>query len=461
MLIIMKFGGTSVGNGSTIKNVAKIISDFKKENDVVVVVSAMEGVTDSIINFAEDIHKKDVDVFIEKLKIKHEMAAKISIDNLDVLDETLRIITNILDEFGNALKRVQKKVTKKEMDYLMSFGERLSAPIICGAIKNLGIDSVVLTGNKAGIITDSNYGSAKPIKITSKKILTPLLKRKIVPVITGFIAQDEKGTVTTFGRGGSDYTASLIGADLGADEIQIWTDVDGILTADPKIVDDANLIKRISYEEVMELAFFGAKVLHPKTIKPAMDKQIPVNVRNTFKPSCEGTLIIQDKQKSHRIVKAICNIEDVALINVSGTGMMGVPGVIARVFDVLAAKDVNILMVSQGSSETNISIVIHKEDLEKSINSLEEEFRDGELIQEITYRNDICVITVVGAGMRGTYGIAARIFGAVAAFRINILMIAQGSSEVSISFVINKEHLKEAVCALHKNLIQGELEEVK
>jgi len=283
--------------------------------------------------------------------------------------------------------------------------------------------------------------------------LGPRLK-EIVPVVTGFIAGDSKGRITTLGRGGSDYTAAILGAALEADEIWIWTDVDGILTTDPRLVEDAKIIKEISYIEAMELAYFGAKVLHPKTIEPAMEKGIPVRVKNSFKPEVPGTAIVKDQEKSSDIVKAISVKGNAVLLTVSGVGMIGVPGVAARVFKALADEKVNILMISQGSSEANISMVIDKGDIDNAVRALKEEFIGANIVRDVHYNEDVSIIAVVGAGMKGTKGVAARVFRAVAEAGVNVLMIAQGSSEVNISFVVGSEDAKEAAKALHREFIK-------
>jgi aspartate kinase len=338
----------------------------------------------------------------------------------------------------------------------MSFGERLSTPIVSGALNSIGIKSKWLSGYEAGVITNSDFGKASPIwDLTNKKIkknLKPLMKDSI-PVVTGFIAGDREGRITTLGRGGSDYTAAIIGTALDVDEIWVWTDVDGIMSTNPKLVSEARTIQIISYIEAMELAFFGAKVLHPKTIEPAMEKGIPVRVRNTFNPENEGTLIVREQKESSEIVKAISVMKDVSLITVSGVGMIGVPGVAARVFGALAKEKVNILMISQGSSEVNISIVIDKSDLENAIITLKREFADKNIVREVHHDENVSVIAVIGAGMIGTRGVAARVFTAVAKAGVNVLMIAQGSSEVNISFVVSRNDAKNAAKALHDEFV--------
>jgi len=310
-------------------------------------------------------------------------------------------------------------------------------------------------------VTDSNFGEAKPLmnvtKHQVKSRIEPLLEEGVVPVITGYIAATPEGVTTTLGRGGSDYTATIIGAALGVDEVWIWTSVDGLMTSDPKIVPDAKVIPEVSFQEATEMAVFGAKVMHPRALEPAMEENIPVRIRSIFNPESLGTLIVKEQKiKPVDVVKAITLVKDVALVNVSGAGMIGAPGTAAKVFDVLGKKNINILMISQSVSEANISFIINRGLLEKAVNALEIALLGRGLIREVTAEDDICVVAVVGAGMRGTPGVASRVFSAVARRGINIRMIAQGSSELNISFVVKEVDGEEAVRAIHEEFRLGE-----
>jgi len=447
MVTVMKFGGTSIGDGKRMRHVAKIVADKKKKDkDVVVVTSAMTQITNSLI----DISKEALDVrdikrinnFVEDIKKKHEEAIEDAIKSENIKRDVRKTIYNLIDELEKVLIGVAYlgELTPKSRDYILSFGERLSAPILSGAIKDLGYSSTYLTGGEAGIITDENYGCARPIRLEVKEKVGPLLREGIIPVITGFIGSTEKGNITTLGRGGSDYSAALVGADLDADIVEIWTDVSGILTSDPRIVKNVKRIPRMSYIEAMELAYFGAKVLHPRTIEPLMEKNIPLRIKNTFDPENEGTLITNSKEESNNIIKAITAIKDVFLINIFGAGMVGVSGTAARIFSALGRADANVILISQGSSETNISIVVYGdgEEAERCLKELRGEFKNSNLIRDISIDMDVAVVSAVGAGMKGSRGIAGRLFTAVAESGANIKMIAQGSSEVNISFVIGE-----------------------
>ncbi|ACX71883.1 aspartate kinase [Methanocaldococcus vulcanius M7] len=471
MTTVMKFGGTSVGSGERIRNVAKIVKNRKKDDEnVVVVVSAMSEVTNALVNISQqaldvrDIAK--VNTFIKFIKEKHFEAIENAIKSEKIREEVKKIINGRIDELEKVLIGVAYlgELTPKSRDYILSFGERLSAPILSGALIDLGEKSISLEGGEAGIITDNNFGNARVKRLEVKERLSPLLKEGIIPVITGFIGNTEEGYITTLGRGGSDYSASLIGYGLDADIIEIWTDVSGVYTTDPRLVPTAKRIPKISYIEAMELAYFGAKVLHPRTIEPAMEKNIPILVKNTFDPENEGTLITNDMEMSDSIVKAVSAIKNVALINIFGAGMVGVSGTAARIFKALGEEDVNVILISQGSSETNISLVVGEDDVEKALKALKREFGDfgkktflnNNLIRDVSVDKDVCVISVVGAGMRGAKGIAGKIFTTVSESGANIKMIAQGSSEVNISFVIDEENLLNCVKKLHEKFIDNQ-----
>jgi aspartate kinase len=284
-----------------------------------------------------------------------------------------------------------------------------------------------------------------------KRNLEPIINAGIIPVVTGYIAHTQNASTTTLGRGGSDYTATILGSALDVDEVWIWTDVNGLMTADPKIIPLSKTIKSISYVEAMEMAYFGAKGLHPRALEPVANREILVRIKNTFKPNNFGTLIEKDKKvKLGDIVKAIAIIRDVALITVSGAGMAGTPGVASKIFGILGQNHINIIMISQGSSEANISLIIPRQSVDTAINKFELALLGGGIVREISSEKDVCVVAVVGAGMKGTPGVAARVFTTVANQGINVRMIAQGSSELNISFVVKEGDGIKTVRSLHE-----------
>ncbi len=459
--IVMKFGGTSVASGENIRRVAKIVAGtIKNEYRVVVVVSALAGITNLLVEEADQARKKDekqIQEFTRKLVEKHVATATKAIGNKNIQKEVEKAIKKTVSELEKVLIGIcyVGEITPKSRDYVMSFGERLSAPIVWGALKDLKVRTQYFTGKEAGIVTDENFGQATPLmNVTThqaKGKLWPLLEKKVVPVITGYIAATQDGVVTTLGRGGSDYTATILGVALGADEVWIWTDVDGIMTTDPKIVPSAKMLHQLSYGEAAEMAIFGAKAMHPSALEPVIEAHIPVRIRNVFNPKNLGTLIADVQEvKSKEVVKAVAMIKDVAMINIKGAAMVGAPGSYSKIFDVLGKNKINIMMVSTAVSEANISLIIRRNLLGRTLSTLEIALLGRGLVTEITSEDDVCVIAAMGANMKGTLGVASRIFAAMAQKRINIRMIAQGSSELNISFVVKEKDGKAAVQAIHK-----------
>jgi aspartate kinase len=452
--LVMKFGGVSVADGKRLRHAGELVKYFRQGNEIVVVTSALQGVTDELLDAARKAAGEgiieDVSEFIRQLTERHNQAIEKSIFNPDIVGEVQRDVVKKLNELEKAYIGIcyLGELTPRSLDYISSYGERLAAPILSGVLKDMGIESRAYTGSEAGIITDSNYGDSRPIEKTYDLIPKRLLPLDGIPVVTGFIAKDEKGVITTLGRGGSDLSASLIGAAIDADEIWFWKETSGVMTTDPKIVPEAKPIPIISYREAMELSYFGAKVLHPRAIEPAIRKGIPVRVKCTFDPEGQGTQIVHDDVQKADVIKAVTLHKNLAMLTISGAGMIGTPGIAARAFGALAKAGINIIMISQGSSEANISMVIERRQLEKAEDSLRSEF-PRELVKEIFTNSDIAAVAVVGAGMAGTPGVAARVFKAMGQAKINVLMISQGSSEHNISFVVSSSESERAVQELH------------
>jgi aspartate kinase len=459
--IVMKFGGTSVATGENIRRVASIIADsIKKDQRVVVVVSALAGVTNQLVEEAEQAKKKDekqIQEFTRKLVEKHVATATEAIKNKSIQKEVEQVIKKTVSELDKVLTGIcyVGEITPKSRDYVLSFGERLSAPIVWGALRDIKLQTQYFTGKEAGIVTDENFGAASPLmNVTTHQVkgrLEPLLEKNVVPVVTGYIAATQDGVVTTLGRGGSDYTATILSVALSADEVWIWTDVDGILTTDPKIVQSARRLPQLSYGEAAEMAIFGAKAMHPSALEPVIETHIPVRIRNVFNPENHGTLIADGQEaKSTEVVKAVAMIKDVAMINIRGAAMVGAPGSYAKIFDVMGKNNINIMMISAAVSEANISLIIRRNLLGRALSTLEIALLGRGVVNEITSEDDVCVIAVMGANMKGTLGVASRIFTTVAQKRINIRMIAQGSSELNVSFVVKEKDGVAVVRAIHE-----------
>jgi len=455
----MKFGGTAVDSSDKVRHVAQLVKSHKKGNDIVCVVSAVRGMTDGLLSIADSVKRGDktsIDEFVKKSAKIHTDIAAGAVSDKKLKGEAVAVVKKIVSELEDVLGGIVLlgEVTPKSLDYLLSFGERLSTPMVSFALQDIAIKSVHLTGKEAGILTDGNFGEARPLMDTTKlrvsHKLEPMLKQDIVPVVTGFIGADQHGNITTIGRGGSDYTATIIAASIGAEAVWLWSDVDGLMTADPKIVKDAQVLREVSFAEAMEMALFGAKYMHPRALEPVIETKIPIRIRNTFNIKHSGTVITQNPSKeSQKIVKSVSAIRHTALIDVSGGGMVGAPGTAAKIFDTLAKNRVNIMMISQSPSESSISMVVRKTDLDKATTTLELSLL-GKVIKQINIVDDVAVIAVVGSGMRGIKGVAAKVFSAVAKRGVNVIMIAQGSSELNLAFVVSDSECDESVRALHR-----------
>jgi aspartate kinase len=462
MRFLMKFGGTSVADAASISRVTDIIKQYHGSgNEVAVVISAQRGVTDQLIAVATEVvnspDSRMVGPFILTLRERHMKALEGSAK--DYVAEVAPLIEDRLEKLENILSAVHnlRELTPRSKDYIITFGERLNSLVVSAAFRQQGLPSSVLDGCEAGILTTANHGEAMALPEGEKKIknsIVPLLSTQ-VPVIMGFMGCTGKGVLTTLGRSGSDYSAAIIGAGIDADEIWIWTDVDGIMTSDPRVINDARVLDSVSYLEVMELSFFGAKVMHPRSIEPAMRKDILVRVKNTFNPDHPGTCIVRNVRDDSRVVKAITYIEKVAAININGAQMIGRPGVAKAIFSALSDSDVNVMMISQGSSEANISLIIDEAQAAAASESLAALAKQC-IVREVTLDKDVCAVAVVGSGMAGAKGTGGRIFTALGRADINVRMISQGSSEVNISFVVKQEDGPRAVRVLHDEFMLSE-----
>jgi len=459
-LQVMKFGGTSVGDADCIARAARIVAEASKLKRCVAVVSAMSGVTNKLIEAAKTAQAGNARAsqeILEQLAEKHEATLKAVVKNEAERSKVRAKMQQVFSEGkrfceGTALLR---ELSPRTLDVISSLGERLSAPLVSAAVKELGLASEAVEATEL-IVTDSYHGGADPLmEETGKKSkarILPLLEKGIVPIVTGFIGITREGELTTLGRGGSDYSATILGAALDAEDVIIWTDVDGVLTADPRLIAEAQTIPNITYREAAELAFFGAKVLHPKTLKPVVEAAIPVWIRNSFEPEKRGTKITP-KGGNGGGVKALTAIRDVTLISVGGPGIVGLPDVVGRTFSTTAEVRANVLLISQSSSQNDICFIVSSADAERTVEALRKEFAQDlkhEKVEHITVDPNIAIAAVVGENMRGTPGVAGRTFKALGNEDVNIIAIAQGSSESNISFVIEEGAVKKALHATHK-----------
>jgi aspartate kinase len=470
-MIVMKFGGTSVGSADAFAQVAAIVAQIAAAQNapgaditrpgVVVVTSAMSGVTNMLIEAAQKAARGDESfhqVQGDSLLLKHQVVAGRLIEDGAERAALTRTFEQRLGEFDRLCTSIAVlgELTNRGLDVVSGLGERMAAPLLAAVLRAHGLKAEAVDATEI-VVTDNVFGAAAPLAaLTEQRTrarLLPLIEEGIIPVVTGFIGATAEGVPTTLGRGGSDYSGAIVGAALDADEIQIWTDVNGVMTADPRAVPNARSLRQLSYEEVAELAYYGAKVLHPKTVTPAIEKKIPVRVLNTFEPDHPGTWIVEKTTADAKgTVKAITAIRQMNLITVGGRGMMGVPGIAARTFGAVARTGANVLMISQSSSEQSICFVVPESSAAAVQAELREEFArelERRYIDDIHGLPHINIVAVVGSGMRGTPGLAARVFTAVAAHGINVIAIAQGSSEANISLVVVDSDATEVVRAIH------------
>ena len=458
MKLVLKYGGTSLSSPSDIRNVAKNVASLAKNNEIVVVCSAIDGVTDDLIRIStmiEQRNKNDTTKTLDNVIKKHKQFANQTIKSSTIkkqLLEKLNIDVLELQELVRGLTLL-KEVSTRSLDYLISFGERLSDDLVSFSLQDLKNKSTALNGKEVGIVTDSNFGESRPLMDTTRirisKTLGSLLSKKIIPVVGGFAGADQHGNITTFGRGGSDYTATIIASCINADEIWLMSDVEGLMTADPKLVKNARLLNEVSYAEAIEMAQFGAKQIHPRTFEPILSKKIPMRIRSTFDTKNTGTIVTASPSaRTKRTVKCVSAIRNIGLIDLSGGITFAAPGTASKIFTTLAEKNVNVLMVSSNPSESSLSLIVKKSDLEKAVTSLEMNLL-GKTVKKIDATPSVSIVAVIGSGMRGTVGVASKVFSAVHKVNANVMMIAQGSSELNLAFVVKDSDCKSVVQSLH------------
>ena len=454
---VLKFGGTSVGTVASLKNVKQIVESGSKP--AIVVVSALGGVTDMLIatsKLATEGNPEYQTSFDNIVKRHYDI-----IDNLVPeadRDEIIRCVDVLFEELSNIYRGISliKDLSERSLNIVVSYGERLSSLIISKIIKNATLfDSrefikTVYEGGKNVLDTETTA------RLVDKTFRNTNFEIALVP---GFISTDIEGHITNLGRGGSDYTASILAANLNAETLEIWTDVDGFMTADPRLIDSAYVIDKLSYVEAMELCNFGAKVIYPPTIYPAFHKDIPLVIKNTFNPMAPGTLVSDSTSLEGKPIKGISSINDTCLITVTGLGMVGIVGINARIFNTLARNGVSVFLVSQASSENNTSFAVKNADADLAVRVLKEEFKaelqSGQL-SDIVPTHDLATVAIVGQNMKGTAGIAGKLFGTLGRNGINVIAVAQGASEINISFVIRRHQLQKTLNVIHDSLFLSE-----
>jgi aspartokinase/homoserine dehydrogenase 1 len=468
--LVMKFGGTSVGTADAMAKAAQIVKDSRADWErVVVVTSALSGVTNLLLDSAAraaqgDLH--DLPAVEKKLRTGHFDIADTLIKDRSLRDQTREEIVQLITTFTDLCRAIAVigEATPRALDAMASLGERMSVRLLAASIESLGLPARYIESTQI-VVTNAHFQNAHPnFPVTTERVrrlLLPILEDGTVVVTTGFIGATPEGAITTLGRGGSDYSAAIFGAVLPANDVWIWTDVDGVMTADPRLVPDARTLPEISYSEVAELAYYGAKVLHPKTVRPVLEAGIGLRICNTFNPDHPGTRLVANKDAvssaNGHVVKAVTAIRKQNMVTVEGGGMLGVPGVAARTFAAVASTGTSVPMITQASSEQSICFAVPSESTGMVLEALEKTFAtelSEKDIDRIWATEDVSIVTVVGVGMRSTPGVSGKIFGILGSKEVNVLAIAQGSSEVSISMVVASADTEKAVKSLHELILQ-------
>jgi bifunctional aspartokinase / homoserine dehydrogenase 1 len=450
--IVMKFGGSSVANRDRLEAVSALIA--RGEGAPAVVVSAIGKTTDQLLALGRDAERGAKDRVVCGIAALREHHQRCLVDcppeDHATIDELLHELSDLLAGIG-----LLREQTPRSRALLASFGERMSVQALAAVLNLRGVSARPIDARRF-IRTESGPESATICFDSSRELgralLLPLLYEGVVPVITGFLGANADGVTTTLGRGGSDYSATLVGRIVDAQEVVIWTDVSGILSADPRLVRGAHSLPRVSYREAAEMSYFGAKVIHPKTMLPAVEAAIPVRIRNSYEPDHPGTLISEHSPREGQGVKTVTTVHELCIVTVEGRGLAGCPGIARRIFEATEVNDVNVLMISQASSEQSVSFVIPQRDREQLVTILQDRFQlelSRGLLRPIETREPVAIASIIGQGMAGTPGVSARLFGALGTSGVNILAIAQGATELSISVAIDEGDARRAVRAIH------------
>ncbi|HLR25572.1 MAG TPA: bifunctional aspartate kinase/homoserine dehydrogenase I, partial [Fodinibius sp.] len=463
---ILKFGGSSVSSASAIRQVLQIIAEKHREGPIHVVVSALQGVTDQLERSAENASHGGTqfreplgDMEDRHISLVREL---VSVERQSAVLTKLKLFFNELDDVLHGVA-LTHELTDRIRDFVLSFGERLSAFILANALQEAGVPARFVDARDL-IKTDHGFGGARVNADQSyANIREQLANETYVGIITGFIGSTEQGVTTTLGRGGSDYTAALFGAALDADAIEKWSDVEGIMTADPRMVGQHQPITELSYEEAMELSHFGATVMYPPTVQPAMERSIPILIKNTFSPDEGGTVIKKEVPPGKSNVKGVSSIDHVSLITLKGSGMVGVSGFAARIFSALAQAKVNIIMITQASSEHTVCFAVLPGQSDRALQVLNQDFKhelEEGVIEEIQHEPDCSIVAAVGDGMKSTPGISGQLFRALGRNGINVRAIAQGSSERNISVVVKEYDLPKTLNTIHNAFFLSKIKTV-
>jgi aspartate kinase len=463
--VVMKFGGTSVGTAERIRLSAQIVADAARQHRVVVVVSALSGITDLILKSVAAARRgssAELNGHLHEIEARHEAVLNelfgsrpVTLSDGEALPTSVRSVVEQFRAFCSAVLML-RSTTPQVLDVALPIGERMSALIFAAVLQQLGLKSEFVDSARV-LVTDEHFGDASPdmeaTRSRALEVLLPIVKRSVVPVVTGYSGATRSGQPTTLGRGGSDSSATIFGAALGADEVWIWTDVDGVLTADPRICPGARTLPEITFREAIELSYYGAKVIHHKAIRPVMEAGIPVWIKNSFRPEVPGTRIAGHTSGNVFPVKAVTAVTPASLITLTTRRDIHFAEIFGRLFLRLGHDNVDVLFSTQSSSENSLGLVLRQQETEHVVTAIERLFRmelKHGLLDPIGVQNDIACIAVMGESMKGVTGILGRLFSAVAARRLSVIAVAQGASELNISFAVDAARAADAVVAVHE-----------
>jgi aspartate kinase len=461
--LVMKFGGTSVGNAERIRQSAEIVRRACREHSVVVVVSALGGITDQIVQTAKAAcvgNGEAVDAHLELIERRHREVVEelFAGRSREAVGAAVGEVLGELREFCSALLRF-RATTPQVLDVALSMGERMSAPLFAAHLSDLGAQAQPFD-SKEFLITDETFGEATPdmqatTRLTRERLL-PAVNQGVVPVVTGYRGATASGQATTLGRGGSDYSATILGAALSCDEIWIWTDVDGVMSADPRLCPDASTLAEVTFAEAIEMSYYGAKVIHRKAIRPAMDSEIPVLIKNSFRHQAEGTRITAAVESNGHVVKAVTAVSPAALITLNLHNGGHFEDLFGRLFLGLGHERIDVLFSTHSSSENAIGLVFREQDLERALTIIERVFRTEikhSVVAPVSVQRDVAVIAVLGETMKGKIGVLARLFTAVARCNVSVIAVAQGASELNICFAVAAESVSKVIPAVHNEFL--------
>jgi len=462
--IVMKFGGTSVGSAERIRQAAGIVKQHWTAGcEVVVVVSALSQVTDlilKVLNASREGRAAEMEQGLRQLNLRHEEVLRglFLKDGLESVSSQVKTSLQRLHDLCSAVLLLGS-ATPQVMDMALPLGEQVSAHIFAACLNQLGAAADFVDSSRV-LITDDNFGDASPeMELTGRKceqLILPLLQPHRIPVVMGYSGATVQGQVTTLGRGGSDYSGTILGAALDADEVWIWTDVDGVLTADPRICPDATTLPEIAFAEAVELSYYGAKVVHRKAIRPAMERGIPVWIKNSFKPEVAGTKIVPSLPESKRPVKAVTAVTNASLVTLTTRRDTHFAEIFGRLFLRLGHEHIDVLFSTQSSSEDSLGLVLREPDTERVVNAIRRLFRTElkhGVLNPVSVHENIAVIAVLGSGMKGTCGILGRLFSAVAGTNVSVIAVAQGASELNICFAVEASRANDVLRAVHAEFL--------